>query len=88
MRSALLRRTLPLTAVALMAGLGLPSAQAGVAGPGGGHPLRARITGAPIPGTSAAAAPARPGTKADALASPSGPPNERTAACRLAVEDR
>ena len=58
MRSALLRRTLPVTAVALMAALGLPSAQAGVAGPAGGHPLRARITGAAIPGTSTAAAPA------------------------------
>jgi len=43
-----------------MAALALPSAQAGVAGPGGGQPLRARITGAPIPGTSAAAAPAPP----------------------------
>ena len=60
MRSALPRRTLPVTAVALMAALALPSAQAGVAGPGGGQPLRARITGAPIPGTSAAAAPAPP----------------------------
>jgi subtilase family serine protease len=41
----------------------LPSAQAGAAGaagPGGGHPLRARVTGAAIPGASAspAAAPA------------------------------
>jgi subtilase family serine protease len=63
MRSALLRRTLPVTAVALMAALGLSSAQAGVAGPGGGQPLRARITGAPIPGTStsAPAAPAATG---------------------------
>jgi subtilase family serine protease len=64
MRSALLRRTLPVTAAALMAAaFVLPSAQAGAAGaagPGGGQPLRARITGAPIPGTSttAAAAPA------------------------------
>ena len=65
MRSALLRRTLPVTAAALMAAFLLPSAQAGAAGaagPGGGHPLRARITGAPIPGTSTspAAAPAAP----------------------------
>jgi subtilase family serine protease len=60
MRSALLRRTLPVTAVALMAALALPSAQAGAAGtaPPGGHPLRARITGTAIPGTSTAAAPA------------------------------
>ena len=63
MRSALLRRTLPVTAAALMAAFLLPSAQAGAAGtaaPGGGQPLRARITGAPIPGTSTkpAAAPA------------------------------
>ena len=63
MRSALPRRTLPVTAVALMAALALPSAQAGVAGPGGGQPLRARITGAPIPGTSAAAAPAPPAAR-------------------------
>ena len=65
MRSALLRRTLPVTAAALMAAFLLPSAQAGAAGaagPGGGHPLRARITGTPIPGTSTspAAAPAAP----------------------------
>jgi hypothetical protein len=62
MRSALLRRTLPVTAVALMAAFVLPSAQAGAAGtagPGGGHPLRARITGALIPGTSTSA-PAAP----------------------------
>jgi subtilase family serine protease len=55
MRSALLRRTLPVTAAALMAAFALPSAQAGAAGtaaPGAGQPLRARITGAPIPGTS------------------------------------
>jgi subtilase family serine protease len=55
MRSALLRRALPVTAAALMAAFGLSSAQAGTAGaagPGGGQPLRARITGAPIPGTS------------------------------------
>lgn len=63
MRSALLRRTLPVTAAALMAAIALPSAQAGAAGaagPSGGHPLRARVTGAAIPGTSttAAAAPA------------------------------
>jgi subtilase family serine protease len=66
MRSALLRRTLPVTAAALMAAFLLPSAQAGAAGaagPGGGQPLRARITGAAIPGTSTspAAAPAAPG---------------------------
>jgi subtilase family serine protease len=66
MRSALLRRTLPVTAAALMAAFMLPSAQAGAAGaagPAGGHPLRARITGAPIPGTStsAPAAPAAAG---------------------------
>jgi subtilase family serine protease len=65
MRSALLRRTLPVTAVALMAALALPSAQAGAAGTaalGGGQPLRARITGIPIPGTSTkpAVAPAAP----------------------------
>jgi len=55
MRSALLRRTLPVTAAALIAAFGLSSAQAGAAsaaGPGGGQPLRARITGTPIPGTS------------------------------------
>jgi len=55
MRSALLRRTLPVTAAALMAAFLLPSAQAGAAGaagPVGGQPLRARITGTPIPGTS------------------------------------
>jgi subtilase family serine protease len=62
MCGALLRRILTVTAAALMAAVALPSAQAGVAGAGGGHPLRARITGAPIPGTSttAAAAPAAP----------------------------
>jgi hypothetical protein len=60
MRSALQRRTLPVTAVALMAALALPSAQAGAAGAArpGGHPLRDRVTGAAIPGTSTAAAPA------------------------------
>src|SRR5690348_84046 len=64
MRSALLRRTIPVTAAGVMAaGFLLPSAQAGAAGaagPGGGQPQRARITGAAIPGTSAspAAAPA------------------------------
>jgi len=55
MRSALPRRTLPVTAAALMAAFLLPSAQAGAAGaagPVGGQPLRARITGTPIPGTS------------------------------------
>src|SRR5215469_5234789 len=59
MRSALVRRTLPITAAALMAAFLLPSAQAGAAG----HPLRARITGAVIPGTStnARAAPAPAG---------------------------
>ena len=57
MRSALFRRTLPITA-ALMAAFLLPSAQAGAAGPAG-HLLRARITGAVIagPSTAAAAAP-------------------------------
>ena len=55
MRSAPFRRTLPITAAALMAAFLLPSAQAGAAGPAG-HPLRARITGAVIPGTSTAAA--------------------------------
>ena len=59
MRSALLRRTLPITAAALMAAFMLPSAQAGAAGPAG-HPLRARITGAVIPGTSTTAAAAAP----------------------------
>jgi len=66
MRSALLRRTLPVTAATLMAAAFLlPSAQAGAAGTaglGGGHPLRARITGDPIPGTSTADAPARAAT--------------------------
>ena len=59
MRSAAVRRTLPITAAALMAAFLLPSAQAGAAG-AAGHPLRARITGAVIAGTSttAAAAPA------------------------------
>src|SRR6516165_1320104 len=66
MRSALLRRTLPVTAVALMAAFGLSSAQAGAAGAaghGGRQPLRALITGTPIPGTSTspAAAPAATG---------------------------
>jgi hypothetical protein len=59
MRSALLRRTVPVTAVALMAAFLLPSAQAGAAGAAAartGQPLRARITGAPIHGTSTAAA--------------------------------
>ena len=59
MRSALLRRTLPVMAAALMAAFLLPSAQAGAAGtaaPGGGQPLRARVTGTAIPGTSTAAA--------------------------------
>src|SRR5215470_17930160 len=55
MRSALLRRTVPVTAAGVMAAAFLlPSAQAGAAGaagPGGGQPLRARITGTPIPGT-------------------------------------
>jgi subtilase family serine protease len=55
MRSALSRRTLPVTAAALMAAFLLPPAQAGAAGPAG-QPLRARITGAVIPGTSTAAA--------------------------------
>jgi subtilase family serine protease len=61
-RSAPFRRTLPITAAALMAAFLLPSAQAGAAGPAG-HPLRARITGAVIPGTSttAAAVPAAAG---------------------------
>ena len=58
MRSGLLRRTLPMTGVGLIAALALPSAQAGAADPGGGHPLRARITGAPTPGASTATAPA------------------------------
>ena len=62
MRSAPFRRTLPITATALMAAFLLPSAQAGAAGPAG-HPLRARITAAVIPGTSttAAAVPAAAG---------------------------
>jgi hypothetical protein len=54
MRSAPARRTLPITAAALTAAFLLPSAQAGVAGPAG-DPLRARITGAVIAGTSATA---------------------------------
>ena len=72
MRSAVLRRTLPVTAVALMAALALPSAQAGAAGAaghGGGQPLRARITGSAIPGTSTAAAPA--------TAAPGGLPSKK-----------
>jgi hypothetical protein len=62
MRSALLRRAFPITASALMAALLLPLAQAGAAGPPTRFPvppstaLRARITGAVIPGTSTAAA--------------------------------
>ena len=55
MRSALSRRTLPITAAALMAAFLLPSAQASAAGPAG-QPLRARITGDVIPGTSTTAA--------------------------------
>jgi len=64
MRSALLRRTLPLLAAALMAAFLLPSAQAGAAAPAGrgGHPLRARITGAQIPGTTTGTGPAAPAT--------------------------
>ncbi len=58
MRSAPFRRTLPITAAALMAAFLLPSAQAAGAGPAG-HPLRARITGAVIPGTSTTAAAVR-----------------------------
>ena len=57
MRSAAVRRTLPVTAAALMAAFLLPSAQAGAAG-AAGRPLRARITGAVIAGTSTTAAPA------------------------------
>jgi len=62
MRSALLGRRFPITALALMAALSLPSAQAGATGPPTRFPvppstaLRARITGAVIPGTSTAAA--------------------------------
>jgi subtilase family serine protease len=72
MRRAVLRRTLPVTAAVLMAAFLLPSAQAGVAGaagPGGGQPLRARITGAAISGTSAVPAPAP--------AAPSGLPSKQ-----------
>ena len=72
MRSALLRRTLPVMAAALMAAFLLPSAQAGAAGtagPGGGQPLRARITGTAIPGTST--------SPAAAPAAPSGLPSEK-----------
>jgi subtilase family serine protease len=60
MRGELLRRTLPVTAAALLAALALPSAQAAAAGPArpGGHPLRDRVTSAAIPGTSTAAGPA------------------------------
>src|SRR5215471_3130130 len=54
MRSALVRRTLPITAAALMAAFLLPSAQAGAACLSG-HPLRARSTGAVIAGTSTTA---------------------------------
>ena len=55
MRSAPFRRTLPITAAALMAAFLLSSAQAGAAGPPARLPvppslaLRARITGAVIP---------------------------------------
>ncbi len=62
MRSAAVRRTLPITAAALMAAFLLPSAQAGAAG-AAGHPLRARITGAVIAGTSTTAAPAPASTR-------------------------
>jgi len=71
MRSALLTRTLPVTAAALFAVFALPSAQAGTAGgtgPSGGHPLRARITGAPIRGTS---------TTAGAAAATAGLPSKK-----------
>ena len=67
MRSALLGRRFPITALALMAALSLPSAQAGATGPPTRFPvppstaLRARITGAVIPGTSTTA-PAAPAT--------------------------
>jgi hypothetical protein len=62
MRSALFRRTLPITAAALLAAVSLPSARAGADGPPTrlpvppSPPLRARITGTAIPGTSTAAA--------------------------------
>ena len=72
MRSPLLRRTIPVTAAALMAAFLLPSSQAGAAGAagsGGGHPLRARITGAALPGTST--------TPAAAPAAPSGLPSKQ-----------
>jgi subtilase family protein len=68
MRSAPVRRTLPITAAALMAAFLLPSAQADAAGPAG-RPLRARVTGAIIAGTSTTAAPAP--------ASTSGLPSKR-----------
>ena len=66
MRSALFRRTLPVTAAALLAAFLLPSAQAGAGGAPtrlpipASPPLRARTTGAVIAGlsTTAAAAPA------------------------------
>jgi hypothetical protein len=75
MRSAPVRRTLPITAAALMAAFLLPSAQAGAAGPPTrlpvppSPPLRARVTGAVIAGTSTTAAPAP--------ASTSGLPSKR-----------
>jgi hypothetical protein len=58
MPSMLIRRSLPLLAAALTAAF-LPagSALAGSASAGGG-PLRARVTGAPIPGTTSGAMPA------------------------------
>ena len=66
MRSAPFRRILPITAAALTAAFLLPSAQAGAAGPPTrlpvppSPPVRARITGATIPGTSTTAAAAAP----------------------------
>jgi len=67
MRSALFRRTIPIAAAALLAAFLLPAAGASAAGPAARRPvppslpLRARITGAVIPGTSTAA-PAAPAT--------------------------
>jgi hypothetical protein len=72
MRSALMTRFAPLLvaalAVAYLPSAGIAAAGTAAAGtaaanggtPAGGSPLRARITGAPIPGTSTAMAPGRP----------------------------
>jgi len=67
MRNALVRRAWPLLAAALMVALVPAPGLAAVAGrPAGGPPIRARITGRPLPGTAISA-----------LARPSGLPSKK-----------